>query len=130
MRLAAGAAGYGMASSVWPLRAVVAIGAAAADSELGRFHCDVVIRVVVVEARGRSRRRHRGCRRRLGERQRARSIDGRCASPARAGGSNSSRRQMSQKSAPDRLLAEDDALRTTPRSVRDGPFRRRFEWKS
>lgn len=66
-RLAAGAAGYGMASSWSPPQAVVAVGAAAAGSELGRFHCDVVnIRVVVVEARGRSRRRHRGCRQRLG----------------------------------------------------------------
>lgn len=65
MRLAAGAAGYGMASSLWPMLAVVAIAAAAAGSER-RFHYAVVIRVVVViEARRRSRR-HRGCRRRLG----------------------------------------------------------------
>lgn len=116
MQLAAGAAGYGMASSVWPLRAVVAIGAAAADSELGRFHCDVVIRVVVVEARGRSRRRHRGCRRRLGERQR----------PDRSMGAAPRRRAQEAAIAADRCHRRARTIvcsqKTTPSALRRGVY--------
>lgn len=129
MRLAAGAAGYGMASSLWPMLAVVAIAAAAAGSER-RFHYAVVIRVVVViEARRRSRR-HRGCRRRLG------NVSGGPQAPIdralRLSGARTSQRQQptdvrKERARATRLLAENAAL-TSPRS--DGPFRWRFEWKS